>query len=155
SSQSTLPSFRAMKPSRLATMWIVTRESALAIGCLQGRQRGPRRQSIARLQRSTAGRATLLVGLQAGMRLRLLRPLLPPLLVLRLHLFALVREALADLVHLGLLLVVELLELRRLLIVERTHFRGLRGLDQVPALVLERGDLWIELVPQCLHLRLQ
>src|SRR5881397_984332 len=31
SSQSTLPSFRAMKPSRLAAMWIVTRESAFAI----------------------------------------------------------------------------------------------------------------------------
>src|SRR4029077_938531 len=31
SSQSTLPSFRAMKPSRLAAMWIVTRESVFAI----------------------------------------------------------------------------------------------------------------------------
>src|SRR5262249_10159961 len=31
SSQSTRPSLRAMKPSRLAAMWIVTRESALAI----------------------------------------------------------------------------------------------------------------------------
>src|SRR5882672_301139 len=31
SSQSTLPSFRATKPSRLAAMWIVTRESAFAI----------------------------------------------------------------------------------------------------------------------------
>src|SRR5579875_3746306 len=31
SSQSTLPSFRAMKPSRLAAMWIVTREAAFAI----------------------------------------------------------------------------------------------------------------------------
>src|SRR6476469_1988844 len=30
SSQSTLPSFRAMKPSRLAAMWIVTRESVVA-----------------------------------------------------------------------------------------------------------------------------
>src|SRR6516165_987642 len=31
SSQSTLPSFRAMKPSRLATMWIVTRELFFSI----------------------------------------------------------------------------------------------------------------------------
>src|SRR5262252_8245319 len=31
SSQSTLPSFRAMKPSRLAAMWIVTRDFALSI----------------------------------------------------------------------------------------------------------------------------
>src|SRR4051812_45594354 len=31
SSQSTRPSFRAMNPSRLATIWIVTRESVLAI----------------------------------------------------------------------------------------------------------------------------
>src|SRR6185369_12866455 len=31
SSQSTRPSFRAMKPSRLAAMWIVTRESRFAI----------------------------------------------------------------------------------------------------------------------------
>src|ERR1019366_2372881 len=30
SSQSTLPSFRAMKPSRLATMWMVTQDSMLA-----------------------------------------------------------------------------------------------------------------------------
>src|SRR5262249_50700284 len=29
SSQSTLPSFRAMKPSRLAAMWMVTRESSV------------------------------------------------------------------------------------------------------------------------------
>src|ERR1041385_4990432 len=31
SSQSTRPSFRAMKPSRLAAMWIVTRESVRVI----------------------------------------------------------------------------------------------------------------------------
>src|SRR5436190_1276108 len=31
SSQSTRPSLRAMNPSRLATMWIVTRESAFAM----------------------------------------------------------------------------------------------------------------------------
>src|SRR5882757_592495 len=35
SSQSTLPSFRAMKPSRLAAMWIVTRESVVALEDMQ------------------------------------------------------------------------------------------------------------------------
>src|SRR4029077_14736979 len=36
SSQSTLPSFRAMKPSRLAAMWIVTRESVVALEDIKG-----------------------------------------------------------------------------------------------------------------------
>src|ERR1043166_8306145 len=42
--QSTLPSFRAIKPSRLAAMWIVTRESIFAIA---GVRSAPNDQSSA------------------------------------------------------------------------------------------------------------
>src|SRR5262249_56110250 len=118
-------------------------EGGVGIVAAGGRWRRRHRRPMAGLERSTAASEPALL---------LDRQLLPLLLVLLLDLPAPVREALADLVHLGLLLVSELLQLRGLLVVERAHLRRLRGLDQGPALVLERGDLGIELVPQRLYL---
>src|SRR5215218_1756895 len=68
SSQSAPPSLRAMKPSRLAAMWIVTRESAFAIVSLRGRQgldgRGDLAQIVVELM-VAAGQAA-----EAGVRNR-------------------------------------------------------------------------------------
>src|SRR5258706_4285044 len=70
SSQSTRPSRRAMKPSRLAAMWIVTRESGLAI--VWSRRQGAGRQHCGpvwsnlpndtRVQRYAARRTEAAVG---------------------------------------------------------------------------------------------
>src|SRR5262249_2294037 len=121
-------------------------DARIGIVAARGRWRRRHRRLIAGRERSTAASEPALL---------LDRQLLPLLLVLLLDLLAPVREALADLVHLGLLLVSELLQLRGLLVVERARLRRLRGLDQGPALVLERGDLGIELVPQRLYLCLE